>query len=64
VTGAAGTCVAADVAAKAAFLLSDDGPDWLDAHGLPGRLLAADGEIVENGSWREALAEHPVEAAA
>ena len=33
------TCLDADVAAKAAFLLGDEGPDWLDERGLPGRFL-------------------------
>jgi thiamine biosynthesis lipoprotein len=51
VTAAAGTCLGADVAAKAAFLLSEDGPGWLDDRGLPGRFVGADGEVVENGSW-------------
>ena len=52
VTVAAGSCVAADVAAKAAFLLSKDGP------GLARRARAAraasspDGEVVVNGAWR------------
>jgi thiamine biosynthesis lipoprotein len=54
VTVAAGSCVAADVAAKAAFLLGEDGPDWLDEHGLPGRFVGADG-IVVNVGWRNAL---------
>jgi FAD:protein FMN transferase len=44
------TCVAADVAAKAAFLLGDEGPAWLDERGLPGRFLA-DGAVHENESW-------------
>ena len=48
---AAGSCLAADVAAKAAFLLSDDGPGWLDERGLPGRFLA-DGELLANECWR------------
>jgi thiamine biosynthesis lipoprotein len=56
VTVAAGSCVGADVAAKAAFLLSDDGPDWLDEHGLPGRFVAED-DLVENDSWRDRLGE-------
>ena len=43
VTVAAGSCLAADVAAKAAFLRSEEGPDWLDALGLPGRFVAHDG---------------------
>ena len=45
-----GTCLAADVAAKAAFLLGAGGPDWLDERGLPGRFIA-DGAIHENASW-------------
>ena len=54
VTVAARSCLAADVAAKAAFLLSDDGPRWLDEHGLPGRFL--DGEdVVTNAVWDEAM---------
>jgi thiamine biosynthesis lipoprotein len=56
VTVAAGSCVAADVAAKAAFLLSEDGPDWLDERGLPGRFLSED-EIVPNRAWSKALLE-------
>lgn len=54
VTVAAGSCLAADVAVKAAFLLSDDGPAWLDERGLAGRFR--DGEVfVENRSWNESL---------
>jgi thiamine biosynthesis lipoprotein len=56
VTAAAGSCLAADVAAKAAFLRSEEGPDWLDRHGLPGRFVARDGGLVVNESWRAALA--------
>jgi thiamine biosynthesis lipoprotein len=55
VTVAAGSCLAADVAAKAAFLLSDDGPAWLDERGLPGR-FAGEGETLENASWARATA--------
>lgn len=51
VTVAAESCLAADVAAKAAFLLGDDGPAWLDRRGLPGRFLGADGVVV-NAAWR------------
>jgi thiamine biosynthesis lipoprotein len=54
VTVAAGSCVAADVAAKAAFLLSDDGPAWLEERGLPGRFVGSDGVVV-NRVWEEAL---------
>jgi FAD:protein FMN transferase len=54
VTVAGPTCVHADVAAKAAFLLSDDGPDWLDARGLPGLFRGA-GEVVANETWSTAM---------
>jgi FAD:protein FMN transferase len=50
------TCLDADVAAKAAFLLSDDGPGWLDERGLAGRFLAGD-VVVTNRAWRERLQE-------
>jgi FAD:protein FMN transferase len=61
VTVAAETCLAADVAAKAAFLLDADGPSWLDERGLPGRFVAGAGIIV-NRSWRTALAGEAVAA--
>ena len=41
------SCLVADVAAKAAFLLGEDGPSWLDERGLPGRFLAAGREPHE-----------------
>jgi FAD:protein FMN transferase len=52
VTVSGSSCLAADVAAKAAFLLGDDGPDWLDGRGLPGRFVARDGAVALNGTWR------------
>jgi thiamine biosynthesis lipoprotein len=54
VTVAARSCLAADVAAKAAFLLSDDGPGWLDERGLPGRFLDGE-EAVTNAVWDDAM---------
>ncbi len=60
VTVAAGSCLEADVAAKAAFLLGDDGPGWLDERELPGRFRAVDREVA-NESWRRAL--EPAKAA-
>jgi thiamine biosynthesis lipoprotein len=51
VTASGATCLDADVAAKAGFLLGERGPDWLDARGLPGRFVGLDGEIVENDAW-------------
>jgi thiamine biosynthesis lipoprotein len=54
VTVAASGCLAADVSAKAAFLLSEDGPGWLDERGLPGRFRARE-EVVVNAAWQDAL---------
>jgi thiamine biosynthesis lipoprotein len=56
VTVAAASCLGADVAAKAAFLLSDEGPEWLDERNLPGRFFAED-DVVENDAWREQVGE-------
>jgi FAD:protein FMN transferase len=50
------TCVGADIAAKAAFLLGSDGPAWLDMRGLPGRFIAvASGDAVVNRAWQRSL---------
>lgn len=56
VTVCGATCLMADVAAKAAFLLGGDGPDWLDARGMPGRFLRAGGTAVVNSAWRSGTA--------
>ena len=61
VTVAGPSCVSADVGAKAAFLLSEDGPDWLDERRLPGYFLDAVGVDV-NRTWRDAVEQ--VDAAA
>jgi thiamine biosynthesis lipoprotein len=47
VTVVAGTCLAADVAAKTAFLLDDEGPRWLAGQGLRGRFVDADGIAID-----------------
>jgi thiamine biosynthesis lipoprotein len=54
VTASGATCLDADVAAKAGFLLGEDGPDWLDARRIAGRFVGVDGEIVENRQWHYA----------
>ena len=56
VTVSGATCLAADVAAKAAYLLGDDGPDWLDGRGMAGRFLGLDGRVVCNAAWQGSLA--------
>ena len=60
VTVAAASCLEADVAAKAAFLLSDDGPEWLDERGLAGRFREGE-RLVANAAWELAL--EPAEGA-
>ena len=51
VTASGATCLDADVAAKAGFLLGGHGPEWLDARGIPGRFVGVDGAVVENDAW-------------
>jgi thiamine biosynthesis lipoprotein len=54
VTVCGDSCLTADVAARAAFLV-DDGPGWLDERGLPGRFITHDGAELINGVWRRSL---------
>lgn len=56
VTASGSSCLAADVAAKAAFLLGPDGPAWLDEREIPGRFVALAGDVVESRLWTGALA--------
>jgi FAD:protein FMN transferase len=46
VTASAATCLQADVAAKAALLLGDDGPRYLARHGLAGRFFPSEDDAV------------------
>jgi thiamine biosynthesis lipoprotein len=55
VTVAAVSCVAADVAAKAALLLGHAGPSWLDGRGLAGRFVDRDGAVTVNQAWQNAV---------
>jgi FAD:protein FMN transferase len=57
VTVCASTCVDADIAAKAAFLLGRDGPEWLDERGLAGYFLLPTGEPVVNRFWHTSAPE-------
>jgi thiamine biosynthesis lipoprotein len=57
VTACGATCVAADVAAKAGFLLGDDGPGWLDARDIPARFMRADGSLRTTLAWDRDMAE-------
>ena len=51
VTVSAATCLQADVAAKAAFLLGPDGPGFLEQRGLAGSFLRSDGDVVRTAAW-------------
>jgi thiamine biosynthesis lipoprotein len=62
VTVSAATCLQADIAAKSAFLLGEDGPGWLDRRSLPGRFLSEDGAELVNESWQRALSPEPAAA--
>jgi thiamine biosynthesis lipoprotein len=50
-TAAAPTCVDANVATTAAIVLGAEAPQWLEARGLPARLVADDGSVVVLGGW-------------
>lgn len=51
VSVAASTCVDANVASTAAIVLSEAAPAWLEARGLPARLVGGDGTVVATGGW-------------
>jgi len=59
VTASGASCLAADVAAKASFLLGTRGPEWLDERGIAGRFVARDGMVVENDTWARSTREVP-----
>jgi thiamine biosynthesis lipoprotein len=61
VTACAATCVGADVAAKAGFLLAERGPALLEEWGLAAQFVDAQGEVVATRSWRRQT--EPQEAA-
>ena len=54
VTAVGRDCLSADVAAKAGFLLGEDGPGWLEDRGVAARFVA-DGIVVENSCWAHSL---------
>jgi FAD:protein FMN transferase len=49
------SCLGADIAAKAAFLLGAAGPAWLDVRGIPSRFVTATGDVLVNSAWRRSL---------
>jgi thiamine biosynthesis lipoprotein len=57
VTACGASCLAADIAAKAGFLMGERGPGWLDRKGIPARFLTADGEVTVNDAWLTSMRE-------
>jgi thiamine biosynthesis lipoprotein len=51
VTAGGVTCLAADTAAAAAFLLGAEGPAWLNDRRIPGRFVGPDGNVLANQAW-------------
>ncbi|QEC50376.1 FAD:protein FMN transferase [Baekduia soli] len=51
VSVAAVSCVRANIASTAAIILGESAPAWLTDHGLPARLVRADGETVGTCGW-------------
>jgi FAD:protein FMN transferase len=47
------TCVQANAASTAAIVLGEEAPAWLEARGLPARLVSESGEVVHAGAWPE-----------
>jgi FAD:protein FMN transferase len=53
VTVAAASCVDANTASTAAFVLGAEAPSWLDERKLPARLERVDGEVALVAGWPE-----------
>ena len=51
VSVAAADCTDANIAATAALVRGERAPAWLDALGLPARLVAHDGAVLRLGDW-------------
>jgi thiamine biosynthesis lipoprotein len=48
---AAASCAEANAASTAAIVLGTEAPAWLEAAGLPARLVALDGRVLTVGGW-------------
>jgi FAD:protein FMN transferase len=51
VSVAAATCAEANAASTAAIITGADASCWLQAAGLPARLMRHDGSVVRTGGW-------------
>ena len=59
VSVAAGTCVDANIASTAAIVLGHDAPAWLEARGLPSRLVGPAGQVYLVAGWPPAWPSTP-----
>ena len=55
VTALGRSCLSADIAAKAGFLLGAEGPEWLERRGVAARFLGS-GHPIENRLWTRGTA--------
>jgi FAD:protein FMN transferase len=55
VSVAAATCVDANIASTAAIIRGEAAPDWLEALGLPARLVRKDGRVERTAGWPQAV---------
>ena len=55
VSVAAATCVDANIASTAAIIRGEAAPDWLEALGLPARLVRTDGRVERTAGWPQAV---------
>ena len=51
VSVAAATCADANAASTAAIIAGTTAPEWLDAQGIPARLVGRDGSVIRVGPW-------------
>jgi thiamine biosynthesis lipoprotein len=56
----AATCEEANAASTAAIVLGAAAPAWIEAAGLPARLVANDGSVVRLGGWPDPAGPGPV----
>jgi thiamine biosynthesis lipoprotein len=50
---AAASCLEANAAATAAIVMGERAAAWLEARGLPARLIGVDGTVAVVGGWPE-----------
>jgi thiamine biosynthesis lipoprotein len=51
VTVAAASCLDANIASCAAIIMGDVAPAWLEARGLPARLVDTSAQVTTVGGW-------------